>query len=295
MSRLAGAFLIIISAVSFGTMPIFARMAYESGSDPITVLLVRFCVAGVILLFISRIENKPLPTGKTLIGLIGMGVFGYVGQSFFFFNALTLASTSLVALILYLYPVLVTIFSVVILKESLTPVKAAALFLAMVGAVLTIGPGGGGQPLGIILAFTAATIYSVYILVGSRILKHTSAIQATTVIIVSSFIVYCGLAAWHGVHLPQTGQGWVGALAVAVICTVVAALTFLAGLQKIGAANAATLSTAEPVTTVFLAGFLLHDAIAPQQLLGGLLILVAVIILTRGEIAVPEPVAPELK
>jgi drug/metabolite transporter (DMT)-like permease len=87
-------------------------MAYAAGADPITVLLIRYLIAGGILLVITLIENKPLPRGKILLGLIGMGVFGYVGQSFFYFNALNLASTSLVALILYLYPVLVTFFSV---------------------------------------------------------------------------------------------------------------------------------------------------------------------------------------
>jgi drug/metabolite transporter (DMT)-like permease len=295
MGRLSGVFLILISAVSFGTMPIFARMAYAAGSDPITVLFIRYLIAGVILVLITRIENKPLPRGKVLLGLVGMGVFGYVGQSFFYFNALNLASTSLVALILYLYPVLVTFFSVVLFKEKLTVVKAAALALAMVGAVLTIGPTGGGRPLGVVMAFIAATIYSIYILVGSRILKYAGAIQATTIIIVSSLFVYSGLASWQGIHLPQTSLGWIGAVGVAIICTVVAALTFLAGLQRIGPSNTATLSTAEPVTSVFLASLLLHDSLTPLRLLGGALILAAVVILTRGGAAASAPARLELQ
>jgi drug/metabolite transporter (DMT)-like permease len=295
MSRLAGILLILISAVSFGTMPILAHFAYEAGSDPTTVLFLRFLAAGLILLVIAHLEGKPLPGGKILLGLVGMGVIGYVGQSFLFFNALTMASTSLVALILYLYPVLVTFFSVLIFKEKLTMVKVIALTLAMIGAVLTIGPNGGGQPLGIIMAFSAAVIYSIYILVGSKILKSTSPIQATTIIMVSTFFVYAGLASWQGLHLPQTNLGWVAVAGVAVICTVVASLSFLAGLLRIGPANAATLSTAEPVTSVFLASLLLHDSLTPVRLLGGVLILAAVVILTRSEMAASMPVVVEIK
>jgi drug/metabolite transporter (DMT)-like permease len=143
------------------------------------------------------------------------------------------------------------------------------------------------------MAFIAAVIYSIYILVGSRILKHASAIQATTIIIVSSLFVYTGLAAWQGIHLLQTELGWIGAAGVAVICTVVAALTFLAGLQCIGPSSTATLSTAEPVTTVFLASLLLHDSLTPVRLLGGALILAAVIVLTRGEAAATAPAVVE--
>jgi drug/metabolite transporter (DMT)-like permease len=295
MGRLAGVFLIFLSAVSFGIMPILARFAYEAGSDPITVLFLRFLIAGLILLILACIEGKPLPGRKILLGLIGMGVFGYVGQSFFFFNALTLASTSLVALILYLYPVLVTVFSVLIFKEKLTLVKVAALLLAMIGAVLTIGPNGGGHPLGIIMAVCAAVIYSIYILVGSKILKSTSPIQATTIIMISAFFVYAGMATWQGLHFPQTNLGWAGVAGVAVICTAVASLTFLAGLKRVGPANAATLSTLEPVTTVFLASLLFHDSLTPVRLLGGVLILAAVIVLTRNEITPLIPVALELK
>ncbi len=165
----------------------------------------------------------------------------------------------------------------------------------MIGAVLTIGPNGGGKPLGIIMAFCAAAIYSIYILVGSKILKSTSPIQATTIIMISTFFVYAGLASWQGLHLPQTNLGWAGVAGVAVICTVVASLTFLAGLKRIGPANAATLSTLEPVTSVFLASLLLHDSLTPVRLLGGALILAAVVVLTRNEIATSVPIAVELK
>jgi drug/metabolite transporter (DMT)-like permease len=52
---------------------------------------------------------------------------------------------------------------------------------------------------------------------------------------------------------------------------------FLASLPRIGAARASLLSTLEPVVTVLLAAALLGDRLSPLQLLGGALVLVAVI------------------
>ena len=81
----------------------------------------------------------------------------------------------------------------------------------------------------------------------------------------------------------MTNQGWICIGGVALAGTL-GTLTFFTGLQRVGPANAATLSTAEPVTTVLLTGLILHEILSPVRLVGGLLILIAVIILARGEI-----------
>jgi drug/metabolite transporter (DMT)-like permease len=72
-------------------------------------------------------------------------------------------------------------------------------------------------------------------------------------------------------------------LGIIFISTIIPVVTFLAGLEKIGPVNAAMLSTLEPVVTVLLAMWLLGDKLLPIVLLGGGLILIAVILLTRSE------------
>jgi drug/metabolite transporter (DMT)-like permease len=68
-----------------------------------------------------------------------MGGIGYVSQSYCFFTALNYAQASLVALLLYLYPLFVTILAAVFLKEHLTTSTVIALVLCSVGAGLTVG------------------------------------------------------------------------------------------------------------------------------------------------------------
>jgi drug/metabolite transporter (DMT)-like permease len=70
-----------------------------------------------------------------------MGGVGYVGQSLCFFLALNHASAGLVALLLYLYPFLVTLIGVMFLGERMTPLRAAAVLAALLGTGLTIGSG----------------------------------------------------------------------------------------------------------------------------------------------------------
>jgi drug/metabolite transporter (DMT)-like permease len=284
MQHLIGFVLIIISGVSFGAAAIFARFAYEAGTDPITLLFLRFGIASICMILMMLVRRLPLPRGQILLGLVLMGALGYVGQSFCYFTALTVVSAGLVALLLYLYPAIVAVLAMIILKEPVSRSKILALVLALFGTVLTIGPVEGGKPLGIVLGLGAAFIYSIYILVGSKITKPGTAIQSSTVIIASAAVVFGCLLAFRGASFPATVFGWSSAGALALISTVLAIVTFLAGLERVGPINAATLSTIEPAVTVVLAALILHESIAPLRILGGMMILVAVIILTRSEL-----------
>jgi len=281
MHRLTGILLIAISAASFGTLAIFGRLLYADGLDTFTMLFLRFSFAAVTMTFLLLLRREPLPRGRILLQLIGMGALGYVGQSFSYLSAIKYASAGLVALLLYLYPMFVFVLSVIVLREKVTWIKIAALILALIGTALTVDPS-GGQLTGILLAIASALIYSVYIIVGTNVMKHVSALQSSLVIFASAAVVYGVLTGVNGAHFPTTNSGWLGIAGIVLIATVIPVATFLAGLERIGPTNASLLSTLEPVVTVLLAGWLFGERLATITILGGCLILVAVILLTSS-------------
>ncbi|MBY4895831.1 DMT family transporter [Cupriavidus sp. AU9028] len=286
---LTGVLLIAISATAFGAMAIFARFAYASGADVYGLLPVRFVVAALALVAIMWLRRVPLPGWRRVLALAAMGGIGYAGQSWCFFLALNHAQASLVALLLYLYPVFVTVLAALFLKERLTGPTVTALVLCSLGAGLTVG-GGQGSPLGIALGLGAALIYSVYIVVGARVTAGVHPLATTTVVSIAAALVWLAIAAIRasaGVPpaLPADAAGWAAVLAIALVSTVVAILTFFAGLQRLGAARASMLSTLEPLVTVLLAAALLGEHIGGLQAVGGALILAGVLWLTRPRAA----------
>lgn len=283
MKQFTGILLIAISAASFGTLAIFGRFLYDDGVDTFTMLFLRFGIAALLMSVILFIRREALPRGKVLWQLIGMGALGYVGQSFSYLTATQYASAGLVALLLYLYPMFVFILSVVILREKVTWIQVTALLFAFSGTALTVDPA-GGEFRGILYSLAAALIYSVYIIVGTNVMKQVSALQSSTVIFASAGAVYGILMAANGIHLPATNTGWLNIAGIVLIATVIPVVTFLAGLERIGPTNASMLSTLEPVVTVLLAAWIFGEVLKPIVLLGGGLILVAVILLTRGEL-----------
>lgn len=265
-------------------MAIFARLAYEAGTDPITVLFLRFAIAAIFMVTVMALKGIAFPRGRTLISLTAMGALGYVGFSLAFFTALTMAPAGQVAILLYLYPAFVTILASIFLKKPITMLKFLALSMTLGGTILIIGlDGGNAHVLGVVLGITAAVLYSIYIVVGSKVILNAGAFPASTVVIISAGVIFSGVVGIKGAEFPGTLTGWVSVLGIALVSTALAIVTFFAGLKKIDPANASMISTLEPVVTIALAVVVLGEAMTMPKILGGMMILAAVVILARSE------------
>ncbi|MGA2080350.1 MAG: DMT family transporter [Holophaga sp.] len=275
---------IIASALCFGTMPIFGRIAQGAGVPIPTLLVLRFAIGAACLWTILACRGEACPTGKWFLLLVAIGSLGLAGQAFCYFNALNLASVGLVTLLFYLYPAMVAVLARVVLRHPLTGLQITAVVLALAGSALTIGKAGDGKPLGIALAVASAVIYSAWILAGSRLPASVPPIAATAVITTSAAVVYACLAALKGFQLPRSLAGWTGVLGLALINSVLALLFFFEGLKRVGPVRASVYSTIEPVFALVLAAALLGEPITMLRVAGGALILGAVVILAREEV-----------
>ncbi len=293
---LAGAAFSVASGLCFGSMAIFASAARASGVDTPTLLLIRFGIAGAILWLAlgwrAWRRRRPLgerallvPRGKDLVILSAMGAVGYAGQAFAFFTALALGSAGLAALLLYLYPALVAILARLVFKHPLSRLQSAAVALALLGSILTVGRAGDARPAAVFFGLLAPSIYAVYILAGSRVSSAPGSTGRTAVVVTSAAVVYAVVALARGLALPRTPAGWAAIGAIAVVCTVLAIGFFLAGLERIGPVRASVYSTVEPAFTLVLAGLLLGEETTWPRLVGGGLIVAAVLLLAQADLA----------
>ncbi|MCB1886384.1 MAG: DMT family transporter [Rhodocyclaceae bacterium] len=280
--RLRGALYIAISASAFGAMAIFARFAAAEGVDVGAVLFLRFALAGAVMAAFLLVTRRRWPQGRPLGLLCGMGGIGYASQSFCFFSALGYASAGMVALLLYLHPFIVTLAAAALFGHRLGPVRIACVLLAVGGTALTIGGDLHSEPLGLALGVASALIYSAYILVGSRVLESQDALASATVVMLSAATSLGAAALLTQPRFPATAAGWLWIGLIALLSTVVAMILLFAGMRRLGPADAVTLSTLEPVVTFALAAAFLGEAVSARQLLGGAIVIGAVIWLARA-------------
>ena len=283
MTFFYGFILIFISAVSFGAVPIFTEFVYREGLNTQSVLFLRFSIAAVIMWILVFSLKKKLPEKRDLITLFLLGFLGYAGQSFSYFKALVFIPPSLVSILLYLYPVIVTLISIFILKERITLRKITALILAVGGTILVIGFKKGSDIRGILLGISAAVIYSVYIITSSDVLKRNNALSSTAVIFSSASLFFFGFCMNTELVLPSTYFGWTNILLLASVATSIAAYTFFEGIRLIGAVNSSMLSTFEPVATIFLTAAVFNYRITFLQGAGTILIILSAILLSMRE------------
>lgn len=264
-------------------MPIFAKEAYRSGLGVTSLLAARFVLAAAVFWAIVALRPTTRPPRRLVLACLALGAAGYAAQAGFFFTALEHIDASLTSLLLYTYPALVFCAAVVLRRERFTPWKAAALVLASGGAALVLLGGGTGglEATGVLLALGAAVAYTTYILVADGIVARIDPFLLSALITSGAAATFL-LAGTAGGSL-RLGDGWIWIVAIALLSTVLPIVTFMLGMQRIGASTASIVSTVEPVVTVALAVALLGEALGPLQVLGGVLVLAAVVALqTRG-------------
>ena len=283
MDRLIGVLLVALSAACFGTNAIFAHLAYDAGTNAVTFLFFRFLIASPFMLLIMMARGLSLPRGKLLVSLALIGGIGLSGTTLCFYTAIQLAPINLVIVIAYMYPTIVTLLSAVFLRQPSTGHKIVALLMTFVGILFTIGLNGGGYFLGILLAITTAIFYSLYLIFGSLSIQKAGPFSASTVIILSSTLIFGVVVSVQGPQLPVNVSGWLAILAGAMISTVLGLVTFFAGLKRIDTANAAIVSTFEVVVAVGLAIIILGETISLPKILGACLVISAVVILAKSE------------
>jgi drug/metabolite transporter (DMT)-like permease len=280
-TRLSGILFVLFSATGFGAMAIFGKVAFASGASTTTVLFLRFLSAGALMVALMAILRLDWPRGRDLYILIAMGALGYAGQSFLFFSALHHATAGLTGLLLYLHPSLVIIGSAAIGRRQLTVTKVLLALGSLLGILLTVSDGLAGTPTGITFGIGAALVYTVYILVGEKVTSRTGAISAGCVIMLSAATVFGIAMALNGPCFPKEPIGWLAVASIALFSTLMPIVFFFAGMRRVGAGDASTLSTLEPVVTLLLAYFFLGEILGPVQTLGAAMVIAAVIILTR--------------
>lgn len=285
--RTLGIGLALLSASCFGVMPVLTKVVYDDGAEPVGVLAVRFGIAAAVLLLLARLRRDPLPRGRSLGVLIGLGAVGYVGMSLFYFFALERISAGLTALLLYFYPALVVVLSALVLRHRPRPAALVCVVLATVGTVLTIGPVGGGQALGVLLGLGSALVYATYILLSSRV-HGVGPLATASVVLSAGTVVLVLLAAATRPALPERPLAWAALVSVALIGTVVAVTAFFAALALLGPSDTAVVSTVEPVVSIGVAALVLGERLGAVQVLGGVLVLAAVAVLARLRPPLPD-------
>jgi drug/metabolite transporter (DMT)-like permease len=246
---------------------------------------------------------------------LGLGAL-YTGNSGTYYAALETVPAALAGVLVYTYPVIVAVLSLRFATRLPGRRPWIALGLALVGVVLALGGIDVSKAppwSGLVLVMLSPFIYSVWIILSARLSgerrdrlgseapeRDASAGDAavtTALMRTATGVVFAVGGAVVGRPLDPAGvpeAAWPGLIAIGFVASFLAIQTFYAGARRLGAAQAALVSTVEPVYIVALAALVLDQHLTSVQLVGAALIIVGVVIAQtaprpRGA---PEPATP---
>lgn len=272
----------VISATSFGTLGILGKYASAADLSIPTVLAYRF-LGGTLFFWVLVAYSGNLKRlhGRVLGVAVLLGGGFYAAQSGLYFLGLEYMTAGLAGLIVYTYPVIVVVFSYILLDEQTTRYTIVGLALALGGVAVVSGfDPAGADLLGIVVVLGAALVYASYYLTSHVAVEDVDPQTLTAYVLPSagaSFVVF-GLAT-DSLMIPTTGYEVTLLAAVAIVGTAIPIGAFFAGLAYIGASRASIISSLEPTTAVILGVILLDEPLAPATVVGGLLVLVGVLVI----------------
>lgn len=276
-----GAILAAASAVTYGSLGVFAKLAYGEGWNVPSLLVARFLFAGLTVLpFALREKGRWDGFGVAFL----LGAFGYASTTALYFPSLRLLPVAVASFLLYLAPVLVALLSWLFLRERLGAVGWGALLLAVVGlALLSSGALTGALSLlGLLLAAASAVTYAITTVLSRSVAQRMPWARLSLGVCAGAMTSYVVFASARGVlAVPPSAWGAVWAIGLGVIATGIPLALFFAALARAPASQVSTISTLEPVSTLVLAAIFLAEVPAALGVVGGALIVVAAAIIAR--------------
>ena len=275
-----------MGAVLFSTKAIVAKLIYRYEVDAVTLIAFRmmFSLPFFILIAVWR-ARKAQPLSNAERGqIVILGLLGYYLSSFL---GLQYISAGLERLILFLTPSFVLLLTVFLMKKKITAIEWAALGTSYLGTVLVfvhdVRIGGSNVTIGSLFVLGSAISYAVYLLASGELVRRVGALRLVAyAMCVSSFACIAQFFILRPASmLMQPTEVYSLSMTNAFFCTVLPVFMTMIAVDRIGAATASQAGMIGPVSTLFLAAWVLGEPITSIQLAGTALVLCRIYLLSK--------------
>lgn len=304
--------LVLAGAALFGINASVSKVVLSTDLEPARLTALRCTGAALGLLVVLktvrptslRIPRPEIPK------LIVLGLSGAALLQWLYFVALDRLPAAIALLLEFTAPLMVAVFSVVVLRHHVARQVWWALGLALFGLALVsqVWTDVGLDVVGVLAALGAAAFLATFHLLGKHMLETKDPLVLSFWMFAISSVFWAVAQPWWefdpsvltgstsllgrlaGVTIPV----WLGVLWVIVLGTLAPYALEVFGLRHLSATTTGIVSMIEPVIAATVAWLWLEEVLNGVQLLGGLLVLtgVGLVQVARAGGAEPEPEPP---
>lgn len=278
--KIKGYILAIMSALTYGMIPLFAIPLKQMEFPFDTVLFYRFMFSALIIGGYLLIKRTDFRVNRKEAGALGLLAVMFSLSSHFLFTGYDYMPAGVASTILFLYPVLVAFIMGIGFREKIPWIVWVAIVISFVGiGVLNMGDGQTHiPPIGIFIVFLSALAYAVYmVIVNKSVVKDMDGAKVTfySTALCSLIFLTKGLAGGTFVPIPSLEVGGILVL-FALVTSVISLLTMVYAIKIVGPTTTAILGSMEPVVAVAISVAVFHEPFTKSLIVGILLIIAAV-------------------
>ena len=242
-------------------------------------LAIRFAIAGLVMFAVAHRAvlslSRPVLRRAVLVG----GIYGVAQILQTAGLAHTAASVS--GFITGMYVVCTPLLAAVLLRTRITAVTWGAVLLAAVGlGVLTLD--GFSVGYGEALTFVASVLYALHIVALGAWSTARDALGMSVVQLLVIAAVCLVATAPDGVVLPARGTDWLAIVYMALVAGALALVAQTWAQSQLSPTRTAIVMSMEPVFAAFFAVLLGGEGVSGRMVLGGALVLTAMLVVEAG-------------
>ena len=283
----------LIGAIGWGLSGACGQyLMNDSAVSPIYLTALRMIIAGVFLTILAFFKQPEqfktlISTPKEMFQILYFGIFGLMLCQLTYLIAIHDSNAGTATVLQYTCPILIVIY--VSLKEKTVPtvMEFVAIVFALVGTFVIATHGNPFNlsltPAGLFWGIISAFTYALYTLLPGKLIQQWGSLIVTGLGLLSGGILfYIGSASWQYTiqWKPYTFIAFIGIIGIG---TIFAYTLYLEGVSLIGPVQGSLLASAEPISSVFFSIILLGEVFQGIDIVGIVLILIAVYLITMKE------------
>ena len=302
--------LVLAGATFFGVNASVSKVVLSTDLEPARLTTLRCTGAAIgLLLVLKTVRRTSLRIPKAEIPkLIVLGLSGAALLQWLYFVALDRLPAAIALLLEFTAPLMVAVFSAVVLRHHIAKQVWMALGIALLGLALVaqVWTDVGLDVVGVLAALGAAAFLATFHLLGKHMLETKDPLVLSFWMFAISSVFWAIAQPWWefdpsvltettsmlGRLSDFTIPVWLGVLWVIVLGTLVPYALEVAGLRHLPATTTGIVSMIEPVVAAAVAWLWLEEVLNGVQLVGGLLVLTGVGLVQVAR-AAPEDEAEE--